>query len=662
MKKPLLAALATVLAWQVNAQSYTPITLSGFNADVIANGSGSATASTSNGVDNSDFAFVAQNFVNPSGQSPAAGTALPNNGTISSAITTTNGLTFQLASYTGNNSRRIASGASGTVTLSTPISANDLYILLTPVAYSGTCTATITVNFTDGTNQVFSGISLNNWYNSSGAAYSGTSRVNRTTNVIDVQTGGPKMFQQKLTLSVANTTKLIQSILVNHTSAVSTNNVLNVMAVTAASTFATDAGIIAVSAPNSGCTLSSTETITATVKNHGTTALSNIPVSYKINTNNPVNEVIPGPIAAGATLNYSFNTKANLSTAGTYSLEVRTSFTGDLAPTNDVITRSVVLSATPNVPTVTTGSTSFCSGSNVTLTAASTTTGATYQWYLNGTAINGATSASYTANTAGSYTATAIVGGSCASPASAATTLTVKTTPAAPSLSASGSYTICTGDSVTLTASSATPGVTYNWFKNGNLIAGVTTAIYKAKTSGTYTVTATANGCGSPVSIARTVTVNSIPFTPTVTQSGSVLTSSASTGNQWYKNNAIIPGATAKNYTVTSSGTYKAVVTINNCSSLPSNSVNMTIAGLGEDMAGLDVKVYPNPSNGLYNIELPQGKVHELTVTDLTGKVISNQKVNSKTIELDLQKSAKGIYILKLQSEGKTAIRKLVVE
>src|SRR5688572_18891549 len=106
MKEFLLIALALSAGLAASAQTYMPVTLTGFNADVVADGAGSAMVSSNNDVDGGGYVFVAQNFINPSGQSPSAAGSLPNGGLITSAVTTTPGLTYQLAPYTANNSLR----------------------------------------------------------------------------------------------------------------------------------------------------------------------------------------------------------------------------------------------------------------------------------------------------------------------------------------------------------------------------------------------------------------------------------------------------------------------------------------------------------------------------------------------------------------------------
>jgi hypothetical protein len=71
-------------------------------------------------------------------------------------------------------------------------------------------------------------------------------------------------------------------------------------------------------------------------------------------------------------------------------------------------------------------------------------------------------------------------------------------------LSASGSLSFCTGDSVTLTANGS--GYLYQWKKDGVNISGATQKKYVAKTAGTYKCKVT-NSCGTVTSTGKKVTV-----------------------------------------------------------------------------------------------------------------------------------------------------------
>jgi len=108
--------------------------------------------------------------------------------------------------------------------------------------------------------------------------------------------------------------------------------------------FSNDVGVTAITAPNSGSFMTNA-TITVSVQNFGTSSQSNIPVQYSINGGTPVSEVMPGPLAAGATSSYSFTTQGNFSAFGNYSIIANTNLTGDAVPANNAIEKIITNSA-----------------------------------------------------------------------------------------------------------------------------------------------------------------------------------------------------------------------------------------------------------------------------------------------------------------------------
>jgi hypothetical protein len=240
---------------------------------------------------------------------------------------------------------------------------------------------------------------------------------------------------------------------------------------------------------------------------------------------------------------------------------------------------SVTVNPIPATPTITPGGpTTFCAGGSVTLTSSSATGN---QWYLNGNPIGGQTSQQYIATASGNYSVAVTLSG-CSSAASAATSVTVNPAPATPAVTPGGPTTFCTGGSVTLTSSSASGN---QWYLNGNPIGGETNQQYVATATGSYTVIVTAAGCPSAPSSATNVTVNPIPATPTITPGGPTtfcaggsvtLTSSSTTGNQWYLNGNPIGGATNQQYVATATGNYTVIVTTSGCSSTASSATTVT--------------------------------------------------------------------------------------
>lgn len=225
-------AMALFAASSVAAQNYQQMPVSsGFTADVIANGIGSSTVSTNNDVDGASYAFVARDFQLTS-SSAALTYGIPVNGLISSAVAATPGLTYQLASLSANNSLRlVAVNDAGTLTFTTPKAATKLYMLA--VSGSGTSTVSAVVNFSDGTSQTFTGISISDWYGGSNFAIQGIGRVKKpgaTPNSADdvpSPEGGtnPRLYQFEMAISAANQTKTIQSVTVTKTAGAGLPNI-----------------------------------------------------------------------------------------------------------------------------------------------------------------------------------------------------------------------------------------------------------------------------------------------------------------------------------------------------------------------------------------------------------------------------------------------------
>ncbi|MCC2547266.1 T9SS type A sorting domain-containing protein [Hymenobacter sp. BT175] len=224
-----LAALGLASATSARAQTanYLPLAVTGFNQDVVANGAGAVTASTTADVDggalNNRFTFMAPSFVSPTGAVPT--TFLPASGLISSAATP--GLTFQLAPYTASNTLRLADINSGVLTVTAPQPARELYLLVT--SGNGASTFTVTVGYTDNSSDVFAGQSAADWFGGSGFAIQGIGRVNRDNNAITNSTSDPRLYQLRLILPLTSQVKTIRTITINKTVA---TGVLNVMAAT----------------------------------------------------------------------------------------------------------------------------------------------------------------------------------------------------------------------------------------------------------------------------------------------------------------------------------------------------------------------------------------------------------------------------------------------
>ena len=109
------------------------------------------------------------------------------------------------------------------------------------------------------------------------------------------------------------------------------------------------------------------------------------------------------------------------------------------------------------------------------------------------------------------------------------------------------------------------------------------------------------------------------------------------------------------------------VTGINGCSSTDSIKVIVNICtGLNEFDVSKNFIIYPNPTNGIFNMEvkgLPQGKA-QISITNMSGKSIKKKTVeinDKKPIRLNVSNEAKGIYFIRLESEERVYHKKLIV-
>ncbi len=102
-----------------------------------------------------------------------------------------------------------------------------------------------------------------------------------------------------------------------------------------------DVGVSAISVGSATCALSATETIIATITNYGSVDASNFDISYQVDGGTVVTETVTGTVPQGGTLDYSFTQTADLSTAGTYSINAYTALGTDVNTANDALTETV---------------------------------------------------------------------------------------------------------------------------------------------------------------------------------------------------------------------------------------------------------------------------------------------------------------------------------
>lgn len=226
---------------------------------------------------------------------------------------------------------------------------------------------------------------------------------------------------------------------------------------------------------------------------------------------NPVAPVLAAGSSAGTfaatptglSLNASTGT-VNLaqSQPGTYTVTNAIAASSGCTPTS--ASAQLVVNALPMATLVAGGPLTFCQGGTVALTAPAGA-GYSYQFQRNGVAIAGATSASYSATTAGDYTVVVTNTSGCAVASAAPATVVVNAATSA--TFAYGGSTFCQGGAATPAPTvSGTVGGAFSSTNGLSLNAGTGTIDLGQSQPGTYIVTYSVSGA-CPSSATATVTV-----------------------------------------------------------------------------------------------------------------------------------------------------------
>ncbi|XOV67912.1 MAG: M43 family zinc metalloprotease [Fluviicola sp.] len=293
----------------------------------------------------------------------------------------------------------------------------------------------------------------------------------------------------------------------------------------------------------------------------------------------------------------------------------------------------------PATPTISnSGALTFCDGGSVVLT--SSYAGAGNSW------TTGETTDNITVTTSQTISVTYTDGTGCSS-TSAPITITVNPNPTAPTITPSGSTTICDGETVTLSSSQGTGNV---WS------TGATTQDIDVTTSGTFDVVYTnTNGC-SATSSSITVTVNPLPtvslaaldqvcdYTPSFTLSGGTPSGGTYSG----------PGVAGGDFDPATAGLGTHTITYeytdgNGCTNTATQDIIVDACLSVNDLTQPGLLIYPNPTNNEIFVEL-EGEF-SYTVQDARGRLITTGNATNKT-SVALNSVETGVYFINVTDKA----------
>ncbi|MDP4280679.1 MAG: C25 family cysteine peptidase [Bacteroidota bacterium] len=232
--------------------------------------------------------------------------------------------------------------------------------------------------------------------------------------------------------------------------------------------------------------------------------------------------------------------------------------------------------------------------------------------------------------------------------------------------------TVCHGASSQLSAipSGGSGNYTYQW-SPANYLSNPTSSnpISTPESDITYTVMVS-DGSSQITSAPVTLTVHPAPAAPVITENGDLLISSAAHGNQWYINDALIPGETGQTLVPVASGSYYAVVidSITGCQSDPSNILPYFFTGINPASGDEKVTVYPNPVRNMLNIRytLPSSGPVKISLYNGQGNTVrtiadnASQHSGNYLKTIDMYDLSSGIYYLRITSDDYTLVRKIL--
>lgn len=312
----------------------------------------------------------------------------------------------------------------------------------------------------------------------------------------------------------------------------------------------------------------------------------------------------------------------------------------------------------PEKPTIaTSGSTEFCDGQSINLTA-SNVGAAGYLWSPNSESTQ-----VITVRKGGNYSVQTRAGNGCLSQSSTDNiTVTVNPLPATPQIRALSDTVFCDGGSVSLVSTPSDNSTKFGW--NRNNVDDKTALASTIKVSGTELVkgfVTDSKNCNSKLSNAIQVVKKDNPKVVTVVQKGTytlVARADKPADEYIWKFNdkiltvkdTIIRATEDGKYSVVGKNVYKVKSTTTPLTCLSTESSFNLVT---YDDKGLSV--YPNPSNGRFTLEsrYDLDKV-AITIYTMDGRLIQEGKIellNTQKV-LDLSGLKEGTYVLRVESNS----------
>ena len=119
-----------------------------------------------------------------------------------------------------------------------------------------------------------------------------------------------------------------------------------------------------------------------------------------------------------------------------------------------------------------------------------------------------------------------------------------------------------------------------------------------------------------------------------------------------------VAGAAGQAYTVTANGSYAVIVTQAGCTDTSACHQVFTI-GVEEAENGGDIVFYPNPSDGQLFVQ-SSGIIEQIGLLAINGQLLYTLRPAANYAVLNLETYPAGVYLLRIETGGKTVFRKII--
>lgn len=222
----------------------------------------------------------------------------------------------------------------------------------------------------------------------------------------------------------------------------------------------------------------------------------------------------------------------------------------------------------------------------------------------------------------------------------------------------------CTDRVAVFTVANSNGATDYNWVITGTRsqtrISATQYSIVFENNDVMIEVTPT-NGTCAGTKATVNITVSPTPNKPSIIQTGNSLDASVTATNyQWYLGSNAVIGATSKTFSPTTNGTY--LVEAKNASgcSVFSSTFNFFRTAIKEDAIFGNFSFYPNPVTTQLFVDF--SKHYQLSFYNTSGQETLQKSDLQGKQEIDLSALKRGIYLMRITSDGKTAVRKLLLK